>query len=156
MGDPHRTSGLHGLSGAAPPVEIRVSSRRRKTASAYWREGRVVVLLPAHVRGAERDELVDWLVRRTLERHRRPVVSDAELAARAERLADRYLDGIRPRSIRWVDNQHARWGSCTAGTGDIRLSDRLVTMPAWVLDARQREASAYLRGFAHGLGAERS
>jgi predicted metal-dependent hydrolase len=33
-----------------------------------------------------------------------------------------------------VDNQHARWGSCTPGDGSIRLSTRLQGMPSWVLD----------------------
>ena len=39
-----------------------------------------------------------------------------------------------PDSVRWVDNQHARWGSCTPGERSIRLSSRLQGMPSWVVD----------------------
>ncbi|MGH9083770.1 MAG: hypothetical protein ACRDWN_10545, partial [Acidimicrobiales bacterium] len=51
-----------------PEVVVRTSPRRRKTATAYWEDGRVVVVLPARTPLAQRKELVDWLVRRTLAR----------------------------------------------------------------------------------------
>ena len=35
---------------------------------------------------------------------------------------------------RWVDNMTTRWASCTTSTGEIRLSDRLQPLPAWVVD----------------------
>ena len=56
-------------------------------------------------------------------------------AVRAAHLADRYLDGVRPQSIRWVTNQSSQWGSCTYGSAAIRISDRLRVVPGWVLDA---------------------
>jgi len=161
-----------------PEVEIRTSARRRKTASAYWSDGRVVVLMPAHVRGAKRAELVDWLVDRAIAKQPRLRRSDEALAERAGLLADRYVEGARPSSIRWVTNQSKRWGSCTAQTGEVRLSHRLRAVPDWVLDAvivhelahlvhadhsaafhevadrypRQREASVFLDGYILGLG----
>src|ERR1700722_5980981 len=49
-----------------PAVEVRTSPRRRKTASAFWQDGRVVVVLPARLPRAERGELVEGLVRRVL------------------------------------------------------------------------------------------
>ena len=36
--------------------------------------------------------------------------------------------------MRWVENQKARWGSCTPGDRTIRLSVRLQGMPPWVID----------------------
>ena len=39
-----------------------------------------------------------------------------------------------PVSVRWVDNQRSRWGSCTPGDKTIRLSARLQGMPSWVVD----------------------
>jgi predicted metal-dependent hydrolase len=39
-----------------------------------------------------------------------------------------------PTSVRWVDNMNSRWGSCTTGERTIRLSDRLQSMPVWVVD----------------------
>ena len=160
-----------------PAIEVRTSSRRRKTATAFWQDGRIVVLLPAHLRGAKRQEMVDWLVARVEARRPHARGSDADLAARAVSLADRYVDGVRPTSIRWVTNQGKRWGSCSAGTGEVRLSHRLRMVPGWVLDAvvvhelahlvhpdhsprfhqivdrypRQREAALFLEGYALGL-----
>ena len=50
-------------------------------------------------------------------------------------LSDRYLGGLAtPESVRWVDNQNSRWGSCTPGDRTIRLSARLQGMPQWVID----------------------
>ena len=54
---------------------------------------------------------------------------------RAAALSDRYLGGLAmPESVRWVDNQKSRWGSCTPGDRSIRLSERLQGMPPWVID----------------------
>ncbi|MDX6357267.1 MAG: hypothetical protein QOH37_321, partial [Nocardioidaceae bacterium] len=39
-----------------------------------------------------------------------------------------------PLSVRWVDNQRTRWGSCTPADRSIRLSRRLQGMPDWVVD----------------------
>jgi predicted metal-dependent hydrolase len=162
---------------ARPPVEIRTSKRRRKTATAFWSDESIVVVLPAHVRGTAKKELVDWLVARVLASRPRSRASDEVLAERAAVLAERYVPGARWSSVRWVTNQGKRWGSCTAETGEIRLSHRLRGVPDWVLDAvlvhelahlvhpdhsaafhalanrypRQAEASVFLDGFALGL-----
>jgi hypothetical protein len=118
-----------------PEVEVRVSTRRRKSASAFWSQGRVVVVLPASMARSARPEMVEDLVRRVLNYRPHLAASDVDLAARAALLADRYLDGVRPSSIRWVTNQRSQWGSCSTGTGEIRISDRLRVVPGWVLDA---------------------
>jgi hypothetical protein len=162
---------------STPEVIVRTSTRRRKTATAFWEDGRIVVVLPAHVRKADRQELVDWLVARVLAKRPKAAASDSALAERAHELADRYVNGVRPSSIRWVTNQNKRWGSCSTETGEIRLSHRLWGVPEWVLDAtivhelahlvhadhsehfyaiadrhpRQRDASIFLEGYALGL-----
>ncbi len=162
-----------------PDVEIRVSRRRRKIATAYWSDGRIVVLLPGHLRGTERREMVDWLVERVMARRPPAVASDQLLLERAVELARRYVPGAVPASVRWVTNQRKRWASCTADSGEIRLSHRLKGVPPWVLDAvlvhelahlvrpdhspgfheiadrfaRQKEASTFLDGYALGLDA---
>jgi predicted metal-dependent hydrolase len=67
------------------------------------------------------------------EARRKP--SDDDLMGRALALSDKYLGGIAvPESVRWVDNQSSRWGSCTPGDRTIRLSGRLQGMPTWVID----------------------
>jgi hypothetical protein len=162
-----------------PDVEVRTSKRRRKSATAYWSDGRIVVLLPSHLRGSERKEMVDWLVARVLSHRPRAAASDRALFDRAVHLARRYVPGAEPLSVRWVTNQAKRWASCTAENGDIRLSHRLQGVPEWVLDAvlvhelahlvypdhsprfheladrfaRQSEATVFLEGYSLGLDA---
>ncbi|HVC71984.1 MAG TPA: M48 family metallopeptidase [Acidimicrobiales bacterium] len=118
-----------------PEVEVRVSTRRRKSAGAFWRDGRVVVVLPASMPRAARAEMVEDLVRRVLRYRPHLAASDKDLADRAEVMGELYLDGVRPSSIRWVANQNSQWGSCSCGSGEIRISDRLRVVPQWVLDA---------------------
>jgi predicted metal-dependent hydrolase len=118
-----------------PPIDVRTSERRRKTASAFWQDDRVVVVLPARLPRAERKEIVDGLVRRVLAQRPHLTTSDRGLERRSALLADAYLDGVRPSSIRWVSNQQRRWGSCTSRSSEIRISDRLRVVPGWVLDA---------------------
>ena len=116
-------------------VEVRRSKRSRRTVSAYREGDRIVVLVPATLTRAEEAEWVDTMVARIerAEARRRP--SDDALMERALSLSDRYLGGIAvPESVRWVDNQSSRWGSCTPGDRTIRLSTRLQGMPTWVID----------------------
>ena len=160
-----------------PEVEIRPSTRRRKTATAFYESGRIVVLVPARLSVHERQALADRLVDRLLNRTSRSVASDEALQASAAHLADRHLGGVRPRSIRWSANQNRRWGSCTPSTKDIRISNRLQVVPGWVLDSvvvhelahlleashshrfrelagrypRLAEADAYLLGYSLGM-----
>ena len=59
--------------------------------------------------------------------------SQVRLEPRARDLAARF--GLpEPHSIRWSSRQRLRWGSCSAATGDIRISSRLAEAPPWVLD----------------------
>ncbi len=134
-----------------PEIEIRLSTRRRKTASAKWQDGRIVVSLPAALPEPERSEIVNGLVQRVM--RKRQVIdflSDESLELRARQLADRYTDGIYADSIRWVTNQNARWGSCTTRRRDIRISDKLRPVPSWVLDAVIIHELAHLQEPNHG------
>jgi predicted metal-dependent hydrolase len=127
-----------------PDVEVRVSKRRKKTAGAHWEGDRIVVVVPVHLRGAERDEMVEALSRRLM-RHRPHLhASDEQLEQRARTLGRRYLDGVEPSSIRWSTNQNKRWGSCTFQTREIRISERLRVAPEWVLDAVIHHELAHL------------
>jgi hypothetical protein len=119
----------------SPEVEVRRSKRRRRTVSAYRDGDRIVVMIPASLSRAEEAEWVQTMLTRLerSEQRRRP--SDDGLLQRALALSDRYLGGLAtPESVRWVENQQSRWGSCTPGDRTIRLSVRLQGMPAWVID----------------------
>jgi predicted metal-dependent hydrolase len=116
-------------------VEVRRSKRRRRTVSAYRDGDRIVVLIPASLTEKEEAEWVRSMVARLQKQEQRLRPSDEELLKRALALSDRYFGGIAiPESVRWVDNQNARWGSCTPGDRTIRLSGRLQGMPSWVID----------------------
>ncbi len=118
-----------------PDVEVRRSTRRKRTVSAYREGERTIVLLPARMTDTEEQEWVATMLKRLDDQDRRSKPSDDELWVRAQRLSSRYLDGrARPSSVRWVANQRSRWGSCTVQDGSIRLSDRLQGMPEWVVD----------------------
>jgi predicted metal-dependent hydrolase len=161
----------------APEVEVRTSARRRKTGVAFWEAGHVVVVVPERMSRTARDGFADQLVKQLLQRTGRRHASDAGLATRAAALADQYLGGVRPSSIRWSSRQQRRWGSCSLQSREIRIAARLQTVPEWVLDGvivhelahlleaghtarfyeianrypRQSEAHTYLEGFGHGL-----
>lgn len=118
-----------------PEVEVRRSKRRRRTVSAYRDGDRIVVMIPASLSRKEEAEWVAKMVDRLEKSARRKRPSDEALLQRAVALNDRYLGGLAvPESVRWVDNQRTRWGSCTPGDRAIRLSARLQAMPAWVVD----------------------
>jgi predicted metal-dependent hydrolase len=125
-----------GGADALPEVEVRRSRRRRRTVSAYRdTDGRIVVLMPARMSRAEEREWVDTMVARLRRSEARRKPSDEALLSRAQQLSEKYLEGLaRPESVRWVDNQRTRWGSCTPRDRTIRLSTRLQGMPGWVVD----------------------
>ena len=161
-----------------PEVEIRASSRRKKTGTAHWSGSRIVVQIPARIRGRERTTFVDDLVERLLTQRPQNAAGDAALEERAIALADLYNDGVVPSSVRWVKNQQARWASCSPASREIRISNRLRQCPEWVIDAvlvhelahlqevghtatfneiadrypRQGESAHFLEGYALGLG----
>jgi hypothetical protein len=161
-----------------PEVEIRASPRRKKTGTAHWSGSRIVVQIPARLRGRERTIFVDNLVERLLTQRPQNAAGDASLEDRARVLAELYNNGILPSSVRWVTNQQARWASCSPASREIRVSNRLRQCPEWVIDAvlvhelahlqeadhsplfyeiaerhpRQAESELFLEGYALGLG----
>jgi predicted metal-dependent hydrolase len=116
-------------------VEIRRSSRRKRTVRAYREGDKTIVLMPAHLSRAEEERHVRSLVGRLDRREQSVRPSDEELLDRAAALSREWLGGrAEPASVRWVSNQNSRWGSCTSVDRSIRLSDRLKGMPPFVVD----------------------
>ena len=124
-----------------PEIIIRRSARRRRTLSARMEGSSVLVMVPMGMRKADQDrqvmELVDKVTKS--DARRRHHDSNDELTRRALRLCQKYLDPrvndtVEPASVRWVSNQNSRWGSCTPSTCQIRLSDRMIGFPDWVVD----------------------
>jgi predicted metal-dependent hydrolase len=111
-------------------VEIVRSPRRRKTVQAREINGVLRVSIPATMTKADEEKWVAEMMRRM---QRRTRADGVDLERRAEQLASRYRLQ-RPASIRWVDNQEWRWGSCTPADGAVRISSRVAAEPSWVLD----------------------
>jgi len=166
-----------------PEVEIRTSTRRRKTSEAKWMGDRIVISLPAHLKGEAREKTIAWLVDRLVAKQPlRVAAGDDDLMARALVLCARYKMRVQPSAVRWATNQTARWGSCSFHSGEIRISHRLSSVPGWVLDSvlvhelahlvhpdhspafhqladrfpRHKEAGYFLAGYGLGLGSERA
>jgi len=134
-----------------PEVEVRRSTRRRRTVSAYRDGSRVVVLVPARLSRSEERQWVAVMLARLDKQDSRRRPSDAVLLQRATDLSRRHLDGrAAPTSVRWVDNQNTRWGSCTLTDRTIRLSKRLQGMPSWVVDYVLVHELAHLLVPGHG------
>lgn len=127
-------------------VSVIRSPKRRKTAQARLVDGVLEVRIPARSSKAEERRLVEVFRRRY---ERAATAPDTDLAARAEVLARRY-DLPVPNEVRWVSNQSHRWGSCTPSTGTIRLSDRMVGFPPWVVDHVIVHELAHLVELGHG------
>jgi len=115
-----------------PHYEVRVvrSAKRRKTVNARVVDGVIEVRVPARMSKADEKRFVAELVERI---ERRELEKQIDVEQRSRELAQRF-DLPLPASIRFVDNQHSRWGSCSIESREIRLSSRLANYPTWVLD----------------------
>jgi predicted metal-dependent hydrolase len=127
-------------------VEVHRSAKRRKTVQAREVDGVLRVSIPATMTKADEEKWVAEMMRRM---QRRSCSASIDLAERASLLAGRHRLP-RPASIRWVDNQRWRWGSCTPVDGVVRISSRLAGEPGWVLDYVIVHELAHLNVPHHG------
>lgn len=143
---------LDGAAVDSAAVDVRRSTRRRRTVSAYRDGERIVVLIPARFTSAEEREWVPRMVARVLgSGQQRRRAGDAALAKRAAELSQRHLGGrAAPSSVRWVPAMRTRWASCTPSDATIRLSRRLLDMPTWVQDYVLVHELAHLIEPGHG------
>jgi predicted metal-dependent hydrolase len=112
------------------PVRVIRSPKRRRSAHAQLVDGEIVVRIPARMSKADEAVFVAELVERIEKREQRSAI---DIEARTRDIARRY-DLPTPASIRFVDNQRSRWGSCTIESREIRVSSKLANYPLWVLD----------------------
>lgn len=169
---------FRGADPADPVVEIRPSTRRRKTVGAHWEGDTIVVVVPHRLPKRQQREFAASLSAQLIEARRQTHPSDAELLARSLDLLARHLPEVAPpASVNWTNRERSRWGSCTLADRTIRINDLLRGVPSWVLDAilvhelahlvrprhdadfqelvarypRTADADLYLAGLQHGL-----
>ncbi|HEY7628265.1 MAG TPA: M48 family metallopeptidase [Ilumatobacteraceae bacterium] len=129
---------LPGLGPDDPPVtpqptfrvEVTRSKKRRKTVSARLVGDVLRLAIPSWMSKAEEAHWIDVMSGRF---QRKMSAERLRLSERATNLSRRY-DLPSPASIRWADDMTSMWGSCTIGTGAIRISTRLAPFPDWVVD----------------------
>ncbi|MEX0826263.1 MAG: M48 family metallopeptidase [Acidimicrobiia bacterium] len=128
------------------PIDVIRSRKRTRTAQAYEANGRLRVLIPAHLSEDEEAAVVTELVGKVTRKLSQETV---DLETRAREVANKY--GLRaPTSIVWSERQNSRWGSCSPRNGTIRISSRLASMPGWVLDWVLVHELAHLEVANHG------
>ena len=117
-------------------VRVRRSAKRKKTVS--WRvTGNILeIAIPARLSVKEEKTWVAKIRERVIARRAISQPSgDAALLAHAKRLMVKYFGQPLPLvEIVWTKRQKCLYGSCTPGTGAIRLAERLRQVPAWVRD----------------------
>ncbi|HST06463.1 MAG TPA: M48 family metallopeptidase [Chloroflexia bacterium] len=136
-----------------PPIEIIRSPNRTRTASARMVGGTLVVRVPEGLPSSEERKLVESLTQRVLHKVQKAEGKLPDLARRARELNRLYFGGkLKLSEIKWVTNQHHRYGSCTPSTATIRISDRVARMPLWVLDYVLVHELAHLVEANHSRG----
>lgn len=111
-------------------TEVIRSARRKKTVEARVIDGVLRIAIPASF---SLEEETQWVSDMTKRIERKTRSDEVDLLARAGQLASRY--GLpTAAAAEFSPRQRLRWGSCSPDSGKIRLSDRLVAFPPWVLD----------------------
>jgi predicted metal-dependent hydrolase len=124
------------LDPAPPVIEIRPSTRRRKTVGAHWEGETIVVVVPHRLSKRVQREYADDLAARLLDDRRATHPGDDALMQRAIDLLGRHLPEVAPpAAVRWATRDSGRWGSCSLTHRTIELSRTLRGVPPWVLDA---------------------
>ena len=114
-------------------IEVRRSTKRKKTIEAYRNGEKVIVSIPARMSQREANQVVDEMVKKIL--HDESTPTNSQLFDKANYLNQKYLDGKAvPVSVEWSSRMSRIWGACTIEDKTIRISDRLRDAPEYALD----------------------
>jgi predicted metal-dependent hydrolase len=122
------------------------STRRKRTVGAELKGSVLKVAVPSWMSATEE---AHWVQKMSASFRRKASSDRIDLGHRADTLARRYRLP-QPSDIRWSDDMTTRWGSCTPATGAIRISNRLVPFPDWVIDYVIVHELCHLRVRGHG------
>jgi len=118
-----------------PAYRVIRKERRRRSVTAYRQGGVIEIHIPAKMSRRQEIEVIPEMISIVLRREARERKTDEQLMEIGLQLLKEYLPefAVTPASINWR-NMNERWGSCTTVDRTIRISDRLVGSPSYVLN----------------------
>jgi predicted metal-dependent hydrolase len=130
-----RSQGLPTLPSDLPQFRVVRKERRRRSISAFRQGGVIEIHIPAKMSKRQELEIIPEMIAMVLRREGRSRKTDLQLLEIGMELLAKYLPDfdVAPASINWR-NMSERWGSCTTVDRTIRISDRLIGAPNYVLN----------------------
>ncbi len=141
----------HPLSGDLPAFRVIRSARRKRSIQAFRTNGVIEIHIPAKVSRKQEQELIPEMIALVLKREAKIRKSDGELLHMSAEILGAYLPEFseRPASVSWRPMRE-RWGSCTTDDRTIRISDRLISAPDYVIRFVLFHELIHLRVPGHG------
>ena len=126
---------LPALPSDLPQYRVVRKERRRRSISAFRQGGVIEIHIPAKMSKRQELEIIPEMIAMVLRREGRSRKTDLQLLEIGMELLAKYLPDfdVVPASINWR-NMSERWGSCTTVDRTIRISDRLIGAPNYVLN----------------------
>jgi len=126
---------LPSLPSDLPAYRVIRKERRRRSISAFRQGGVIEIHIPAKMSRRQEIEIIPEMISMVLRRESRSRKTDLQLLQMGTELMLEYLPDfdVQPASINWR-SMSERWGSCTTVDRTIRISDRLVGAPIYVLN----------------------
>ena len=133
-----------------PEFRVIRKERRKRSISAFRHSGVIEIHIPARLSKRQELELIPEMIDMVLKREAKARKGDEQLLKIALEILEKYLPDFyeRPTSITWR-SMNERWGSCTTVDGTIRISDRLINAPEYVLNYIIFHELIHLRVYAH-------
>ena len=130
-----RGQALPTLPSDLPQYRVVRKERRRRSISAFRQGGVIEIHIPAKMSKRQELEIIPEMIAMVLRREGRSRKTDLQLLEIGMELLAKYLPdfNVVPASINWR-NMSERWGSCTTVDRTIRISDRLIGAPNYVLN----------------------
>jgi len=130
-----RGQALPTLPSDLPQYRVVRKERRRRSISAFRQGGVIEIHIPAKMSKRQELEIIPEMIAMVLRREGRSRKTDLQLLEIGMELLAKYLPDfdVAPASINWR-NMSERWGSCTTVDRTIRISDRLICAPNYVLN----------------------
>ena len=130
-----RGQALPALPSDLPQYRVVRKERRRRSISAFRQGGVIEIHIPAKMSKRQELEMIPEMIAMVLRREGRSRKTDLQLLEIGMELLAKYLPDfdVAPASINWR-NMSERWGSCTTVDRTIRISDRLIGAPNYVLN----------------------